>query len=386
MSQVIYLDHSATTKAHPQVVEAMSQCFFTNYGNPSSLHRIGLTAERAVNKSRKDIGSIMGCQPKELIFTSGGSESNNLAILGVTEKYANKGKHVITTRIEHASVLGPCEYLKQKGFQVTYLDVDSWGSIDLQQLADSITAETILISIMMVNNELGSVQPIEKISQLVKEKASNAFLHVDGVQAIGISKIDLRELGVDLFSFSGHKFYGPKGIGGLYVRQGVQLMPMIHGGGQENGLRSGTENLPGIVGMAKALTLVSANREIETDRMRKLQQQLWQGISAELPSAILNSDLEKGAPHIVSISFPGVKGEVLLHYLESEGIYVSTGSACSSKSRNISHVLSAIGLNQREADGTIRFSFGIENTKEDINYTIRKTVLGVKDLINIIGR
>jgi cysteine desulfurase len=388
LTREVYLDNSATTKAIPQVGAAMMECLERFYGNPSSLHRLGLEAEKKVAQARRQIAQALGCNPKELIFTSGGSESNNLAIKGAARFYRSRGNHIITARTEHPSVLAAYESLEKEGFQVTYLDVNNTGHICLEQLADSMTTATILVSLMMINNELGTVQPVEKAVTLVREKAikNKVCFHVDGVQAVGMMPVNLGKLGVDLYSFSGHKFHGPKGIGGLYVKPGIQLQPLIEGGGQEGGLRSGTENVPGIVGMAKAIGLVTAGMDEKISKLRRLQQQLWQGITKEITGCRLNSDLEQGAPHIVSISFPGVKGEVLLHYLESEGVYVSTGSACSSRSRNISHVLAGIGLSEAEADGTIRFSFGVDTSEEDIHYAVNKTVTGVKELKQVRGR
>ncbi|MBS4026259.1 MAG: cysteine desulfurase [Clostridia bacterium] len=388
MTREVYLDNCATTKAIPQVVAAMVECLERYYGNPSSLHRLGLEAEKKVAQARRQIAQALGCNPKELIFTSGGSESNNLAIKGATRFYRSRGNHIITAKTEHPSVLAAYESLEKEGFQVTYLDVSNTGHICLEQLGDSMTAATTLVSLMMINNELGTVQPVEKAVTIVREKAvkNKVCFHVDGVQAVGMMPVNLGKLGIDLYSFSGHKFHGPKGIGGLYIKPGIQLQPIIEGGGQEGGLRSGTENVPGIVGMAKAISLVTAGMEEKISRLRRLQQQLWQGITKEIPGCKLNSDLEQGAPHIVSISFPWVKGEVLLHYLESEGIYVSTGSACSSRSRNISHVLAGIGLNEAEADGTIRFSFGGDTIEDDIHYAVNKTVTGVKELKQVMGR
>jgi cysteine desulfurase len=388
LNREIYLDNSATTKVFPQVVEAMAECQERSYGNPSSLHRLGQKAEKKVAQARREIAQTLGCNPKELIFTSGGSESNNLAIKGAARFYRSRGNHLITAKTEHPSVLAAFKSLEKDGFEVAYLDVNNAGEIYLEQLAGSLTAATILVSLMMINNELGTVQPIDQAVALVREKSgkNKVCFHVDGVQAVGMMPVNLEKLGIDLFSFSGHKFHGPKGIGGLFIKQGVQLQPLIEGGGQEGGLRSGTENVPGIVGMAKAIYLVNKGMEEKRAKHRMLQKQLWQGISKEITGCRLNSDLNQGAPHIVSISFPGIKGEVLLHYLESEGVYVSTGSACSSRSRNISHVLAGIGLSEIEADGTIRFSFGIDTSEEEIHYAVNKTVAGVKELKQVMGR
>ncbi|MDW7675554.1 MAG: cysteine desulfurase family protein, partial [Bacillota bacterium] len=343
-------------------------------------------AEKAVAQGRGILAKNLNCKPKELIFTSGGTESNNLAIKGIAEFYQNRGKHIITTKIEHPSVLEVCQELEQEGFAITYLEVDHLGNISLEELQEAITPETILVTIMMVNNELGAVQPIKDLAAIIKKQGKAPFFHVDGVQAMGMLPIDLQELSIDLFSFSGHKFHGPKGVGGLFIKEGVQLVPLLDGGGQEKGIRSGTENVPGIVGMAKALAIAGEAREDKAAKIRALQQLLWNGISTEVADCKLNSDLVIGAPHIISISFPGIKGEVLLHYLESEGIYVSTGSACGSRSRNISHVLQAIGLNDKEADGTIRFSLSVETEEADILYTVDKITAGIKELRLLMGR
>lgn len=384
LTRLVYLDNSATTRVLPEVMQVMVECMDKNYGNPSSLHGMGIEAEKIISKSRRQIAQFFGCKPKEMIFTSGGSESNNLAIKGIVENYKKQGNHIITTKIEHPSVLAVCEQLEKEGFDVTYLSVDNKGRISLQEMEENLTSNTILVSIMMVNNELGTVQPIQQIGQLIKSKNNSTFFHVDGVQAAGIMPIKLNTLHVDLFSFSAHKFHGPKGVGGLFVRDGVKLKPLIIGGGQENLLRSGTENVPGIAGMAKAISLIDT--ATQSQKIRSLQVALWQGISKEVENCKLNSDLEHGAPHILSVSFAGVKGEVILHYLESEGIYVSTGSACSSRSRNISHVLNSIGLNDLEADGTIRYSLSQDISLADIDYAVEKTVVAVRELKQVMRR
>lgn len=383
----VYLDNSATTRPRDEVVDAMTYMLKNAYGNPSSLHRKGLEAEKEIEKSRKIISKFLGVDSKEIYFTSGGTESNNIAIQGLIKKYSKRGNHIITTKIEHSSVLNIFKYYEDKGFKVTYLDVDEKGIVDLEQLENSIKDETILVSVMMVNNEIGTIQPIKKIKDIIKKKNNNVKFHVDGVQAFGKIDVSLRSLEIDTFSFSGHKIHGPKGIGGLYVRNSIILEPIIFGGNQEKGLRSGTENVPGIVGLSKAVEIIKNNFEDEKNYIKELKKYFVDKVIEKIDNIKINSYIDdRCAPHIVNISFIGVKGEVLLHYLEEDGIFVSTGSACSSHKKGRSHVLQSIGLKEKEIEGAIRFSFAFYNTKEEIEYVIDKLERSVKDIRKITMR
>lgn len=383
----VYLDNSATTRPRDEVINAMTYMFKNAYGNPSSLHRKGLEAEKEIEKSRNIISRFLGVDSKEIYFTSGGTESNNIAIQGLIKKYSKRGNHIITTKIEHSSVLNIFKYYENKGFKVTYLDVDEKGIVDLEQLENSINDETILVSVMMVNNEIGTIQPIKKIKDIIKKKNNNIKFHVDGVQAFGKIDVSLRSLEIDTFSFSGHKIHGPKGIGGLYVRNGIILEPIIFGGNQEKGLRSGTENVPGIVGLGKAVEIIKNNFQSEKRHLEELKNYFINKVTEKIDNIKINSYTDdRCAPHIVNISFVGVKGEVLLHYLEEDGIFVSTGSACSSHKKGRSHVLQSIGLKEKEIEGAIRFSFAFYNTKEEIEYVIDKLERSVKDIRKITMR
>ncbi|SHH86128.1 cysteine desulfurase [Caloranaerobacter azorensis DSM 13643] len=383
----VYLDNSATTRPRDEVIDSMIYMLKSVYGNPSSLHRKGLEAEKEIEKSRTIISKFLGVDSKEIFFTSGGTESNNIAIQGIIKRYAKRGKHIITTKIEHPSVLNIFKYYEDKGFEVTYLNVNEKGIIDLKQLEDSITDKTILVSIMMVNNEIGTVQPIKEIVEIIKKKNKNVKLHVDGVQAFGKIDIQLKNLGVDVFSFSGHKIHGPKGVGGLYIKNGTVLEPIIFGGNQERGLKSGTENTPGIVGLGKAVEIIKNNFEDEKNHILDVKKYFIDKVLEKIDNIKINSYTDdRCAPHIVNISFIGVKGEVLLHYLEEDGIFVSTGSACSSHKKGRSHVLKSIGLKEEEIEGAIRFSFAFYNTKEEIEYAVDRLEKSVRDIRKIMMR
>ena len=375
----IYLDNSATTKPLPKVIEAVVDSMEINYGNPSSLHNKGLRAERIMKKARKKIDEKLNVKNKgNIIFTSGGTECNNLALKGITENYQNRGNHIITTRVEHSSVLNVFKYLEDKGFDVTYLPVDSKGIISLNDLRQAIKETTILVSIMQVNNELGSIQPIEKAAEIIKEQNKLTFFHVDGIQSFGKIYVDPVNMGIDLFSISGHKFHGPKGIGALYLKEGIKIPPLLHGGGQEESIRSGTENIPGIAGLIPALDhLPDLNQNNNLDKkILNLKNYFLEKIknnSEDLPDFKINTPLsssEDSAPHIVNISFAGLKGEVIVHSLENKGIYISTGSACHSQKDDKSSVLKAIDLPEEYLHGTIRISFSRFNTRKEINFLI----------------
>ena len=373
----IYLDNSATTRPLPEVVDAVVESMKVKYGNPSSLHNKGLKAERLMKEARQKISKILKLKDKgEIIFTSGGTEANNLAIKGIVESYQNRGNHLITTEVEHSSVRNVFKYLENKGFEVTYLPVDQKGFISLTDLRQAIRKKTILVSIMHVNNELGSIQPIEEAAEIIKEENHMTFFHVDGIQSFGKIFINPVKMGIDLLSISGHKFHGPKGIGALYLKEGINIKPILHGGGQEGNIRSGTENIPGIAGLTPALEGLPrlGPRKKSDNRLKDLRDYCIKQLqvrSGELPDHIINTPLDRGAaPHIINISFAGLKGEVIIHSLESEGIYLSTGSACHSQKNEKSSVLEAIGLPGKYLHGTIRISFSKFNTEEEIDYFI----------------
>ncbi|MCG8512504.1 MAG: cysteine desulfurase [Halanaerobiales bacterium] len=367
----VYLDNSATTKPLPQVIDYMTEALTTNYGNPSSLHNKGLAAEKTIKKARESIARKLGVSSAEIYFTSGGTESNNLAIKGVASHYQHRGRHLITTGIEHSAVLESFLALEEEDFEVTYLPTDRYGQLDLATLEKAIRPDTILVSLFHVNNELGTILPIAEIGRLIKGKNKNTFFHIDAIQSFGKILLTPAEWAVDLLSISAHKIHGPKGIGALFLRKGLEIKPLLLGGGQESGLRSGTENMPGIAGFIPAVEHLpdfteEQNREAKTDQLKKY---FMTELKKYYPGAVVNSPTS-GAPHILSVSFPGLKGEVLVHSLASKGIYVSTGSACYSKSNEKNHVLREIKLPPSHIDGTLRFSFSSFNNQEEIDYTI----------------
>lgn len=366
----IYLDNSATTRVRPEVVAAMVRVMEEDYGNPSSVHRRGQAAEQAVKAARKAVAEVLSVDPEEIVFTSGGTEANNLAILGLARARVRQGRHLITTAVEHHSVLEAFHRLENEGFQVTYLPVDREGLPDLNALREALTPETILVSTMHVNNEVGAVTPLEEVAQLLNQRKPRPAWHVDAVQGFARLPLLPYRLGIDLVSLSAHKIRGPKGIGALFVRRGTHLQPQLLGGGQEAGLRSGTENVPGIVGLGVAARLAWEERAEAVAHMSKLKARLRDRILAEIPDTVANGPKERGAPHILNISFGGLRGEVLLHALEERGIYVSTGSACSSHHAPGSHVLAAMRLPPALRDGAIRFSLAPTNTEEEIDYTV----------------
>ncbi|MBZ4666299.1 cysteine desulfurase family protein [Mahella sp.] len=368
MPKEVYLDNSATTAVLPQAVQDMDECFLRSYGNPSSLHQKGIEAERILKYARHIIADSIGADDKSIIFTGSGTEANNLAIQGVAHAYARIGKHLITTSIEHPSVLNTFKALEDEGFSVSYIGADRYGNIDMDEMNAAIRDDTVLVSVMYVNNEVGSILPVQDIGQLLKRCDHRIIFHIDAVQAYG--KLSLKPLipFADLMTISAHKIHGPKGIAALYMRDGVRIKPIIYGGGQERDIRSGTENVPGAAGFAAAAGALSAE---SADYLLNLKQMLAKGILEAVPNANINGpDVDKGAPHILNISFNGVRGEVLVHALEQEGIYVSTGSACSSRKQKVSHVLKAMGLPTASCESAIRFSLSTLNTQDDIEYTI----------------
>jgi cysteine desulfurase len=364
---VIYLDNSATTQTDPEVAEVMADVMTKVFGNPSSLHGLGVKAERLITGARKVIAQALQVSPEEIFFTSGGTEANNLAIRGVAEEYASRGKHLITTKIEHPSVYDVFQYLERKGWNVTYLPVDQQGRINPDDVERAITDETVLVSIMHVNNEIGTIQPIEEIGRRLGRYPKVLF-HVDAVQSFGKIPLLPRQAKIDFLSASGHKLHGPKGIGCLYIRKNLHLPPLLIGGGQEQGIRSGTENVPGIAGMAKAVVLAQQKGQTFLHDCYRWKESFLRQVQAELPSVIVNGDVSKegGAPYIINLSFPGLKSEVIVHALEKEGVYVSSKSACSSKKEMPSRVLKALGRTDEEALGSIRISMGRMNTENDV--------------------
>ena len=365
-----YFDNSATTKVLDSVKDIVVKTMTEDYGNPAAKHRKGMEAEQYIREARKIIADSMKVQEKEILFTSGGSESNNMALIGTAWANQRAGKHIISTAIEHPSVYNPLGVLEELGFEVTILPVDHDGHISLKELEEAIRPDTILVSTMYVNNEVGAVEPVEEISRVIKAKNPSALYHVDAIQAYGKYVIRPKKQGIDLLSVSSHKIHGPKGVGFLYIRSGVKIKPLIYGGGQQAGMRSGTENVPGVAGFGAAV------KEMYTDHAEKIQKLI--GLKdymtdrlGEIEGTVINSKKgEASAPQIVSVSFEGVRSEVLLHALEDKGIYVSSGSACSSNHPGISGTLKGIGVAQKLLDSTIRISFSIFNTKEEVDYTI----------------
>ncbi|WP_314584543.1 cysteine desulfurase family protein [Paenibacillus terrigena] len=363
---MLYFDHCASTPPYDEVVQTLSEVMRMQYSNPSSIHQAGLAAEKLVTRSREVIAAALKVSPNEILFTSGATESNNIAIQGAALKKKSRGNHIITTGIEHSSVYECCRLMQRQGFDVTYLPVDASGCIRLEDLRAAITEQTILVSIMHVNNEMGSIQPITEIGKLLSDYPRIIF-HVDGVQGLGKLPVQLKEWGVDLYSISAHKVRGPKGVGLLYCREGVQLQSLYAGGEQERGLRPGTLNVPGIVAMAKAIRMTIERQPEAVEKMLQLRNQLIQVVDS-IPELVLNSgrDTERAAPHIVHFSYPGMKPEVIIHMLEESDIMASTQSACSSKDLKPSRVLLAMGCNEARAAGGIRISLAAEQSEQDI--------------------
>lgn len=364
----------------------MGRVLRETYGNPSSLHRKGLESEKLIEQAREIIARSLAVKKQEIFFTSGGTESNNLALQGAARAYRSRGRHIISSQIEHKSVLETLAALEKEGFEVTYLPVDQQGRVRVEDVQKSLRDDTILVSIMYCNNETGAMQPIEEIGQLLRDRSKLLF-HVDGVQAYGKIPLKLRGQRIDLLSLSSHKIHGPKGVGALYVRSGVHVQPLLYGGGQEHGLRSGTENVPGIVGFGKAAEQTYAQLDEARKHLQHLRDSFRERVQREIPEVRINTpEGELAAPHIVNVSFAGLRGEVLVHALEQEGIFVSTGSACSSKEVSFSHVLRAIGLSEAEGIGSLRFSFAVENTLEEVDWTINRLKRVVADLRTFIRR
>ena len=369
--KVIYLDHAATTATRPEVVEAMLPYFTENYGNPSSVYDLGSKNKSAVTNARETIAKALGTDTPNIYFTAGGSEADNWAIIATAEAYKNKGNHIITSKIEHHEVLHTCEYLeKERGFEVSYIDVDENGKIKLDELKKAIRPTTILITVMFANNEIGTIQPVKEIGAIAKEHG--ILFHTDAVQAFGQVPINVDEMNIDMLSASGHKLNGPKGIGFLYIRKGVKIRSFIHGGAQERKRRAGTENVPGIVGLGKAVEIAVATMKERTKHEMELRDYLIDRVLAEVPYTRLNGDRQDRLPNNVNFSFQFIEGESLLIMLDMAGICGSSGSACTSGSLDPSHVLLGIGLPHEIAHGSLRLSLGDENTKEEMDYVIEK--------------
>ncbi|MBW2983920.1 cysteine desulfurase NifS [Candidatus Woesearchaeota archaeon] len=373
----IYMDHAATTQTDPEVVKAMEPCFTKKFGNASSLHQFGVEAKEALEESREKIAKLINAKPSEIIFTSCGSESNNLALKGIMYANKKKGNHIITSRIEHHAIIETCKYLEKQGFTVTYLPVDKYGMVDPGAVEKAITNDTVLVSIMHANNEIGTIEPIEEIGKLCREK--KVYFHTDAVQTVGKIPVDVKKLNVDLLSSSAHKLYGPKGVGFLYKKEGINLVPLIHGGGHEAGFRSGTENVAGIVGFAKACELAEKRMDKEITHLRKLSKKLVDGV-LKIENSYLNGHPEKRLPGTNNFRFDFIEGESLILRLDMKGIAASTGSACSTKSLEPSHVLTAIGLKHVQAHGSLRLSLGKDNTEAQVDYLLGVLPNIVKEL------
>ena len=367
----VYLDNSATTKCLPEVAALMTRIMCDEYGNPSSLHKKGVESEKYVRYAKEVIAKCMKVQEKEILFTSGGTESDNIALIGSAYANYRAGRHIITTRIEHPAVLQTCAYLEEQGFSVTYLPVNAKGVISLADLERAMTKNTILVSIMHTNNEVGAVQPIEQAGELIKRMNPSTLFHVDAVQGFGKCRIYPKRMHIDLLTVSAHKLHGPKGVGFLYINEKAKVRPIIFGGGQQKGMRSGTENVPGIAGMAKAIEEVFSEFDEKIEYLYKIKERFVKGVSA-LEGIRLNGPVGRdGAPHVVSVSIQGVRSEVMLHALEDKGIYVSAGSACSSNKPSVSATLKAIGVEKQYLDATLRFSFSLYTTETEIDYTVK---------------
>jgi cysteine desulfurase len=372
---MIYLDQAATTPVRAEVLEAMKPYFSEYFGNPSTIYKVGREAKKAMENARKQVADLIGANPDEIIFTGGGTESDNIAIKGIVFK--NKGNHIITSQIEHPAVRETCKYLENNGFEVTYLPVYKEGIVKVDDLKKAITDKTILITIMHVNNEIGTIQPIEEISAIAKEKGIT--FHCDAVQSVGKIPVDVNKLNVDLLSLSGHKIYGPKGIGALYIRKGVRLEPILHGGGQERDLNPGTENVAGMVGLGKASEIAKNELKDNMEHLFNLREKLIEGVLT-IEESYLNGDINRMIPGLANFNFKGIEGESLVLLLDAEGIAGATGSACSSKKLTASYVLTSIGLADVDSHGSFRITLGHSNTEEDIEKTIEALKTSVAKL------
>jgi cysteine desulfurase len=371
MNNKIYMDYSATTYTKPEVLEEMLPYFTESFGNPSSLYTLADNNKKAISMARERVAKAINADASEIYFTSGGSEADNWAIKGIAFAKKDKGNHIITSAIEHHAIINTCKFLERNGFEVTYLPVDEYGFVNPEDVRAAITDKTILVSIMFANNEIGTIQPIKEIGAVCKEK--KVLFHTDAVQAVGHVSIDVKEMNIDLLSMAGHKFHGPKGVGALYIRRGVRIENLIHGGGQERSKRGSTENVPGIVGMGKAIELAISNMDKEGKRISALRDKLIKELTEKIPYTKLNGPTgDKRLPSNVNMSFIGIEGETLLLDLDDKGICASTGSACASGDLEPSHVLLAIGLDHGVAHGSLRLSLGEKTTEEEVEYVIRE--------------
>ncbi len=361
----IYFDHNSTTPLDPRALEAMLPYLSDHYGNASSVHSVGQTARAGMERSRELIASLLGCRPDELYFTAGATESTNLAIKGVADLMAHKGRHIVTTKIEHQAVLEPCRFLESHGYEITYLDVDSLGYVSAEELRRALRPDTILVSVIFANNEIGTIQKLKELCSIAHDRG--VLFHTDATQAVGKMPVNIRELEVDLLSASAHKFYGPKGIGLHYARIGTRFSPLIHGGAHERGKRAGTENVAGAVGLARALELCIAELERNNTHLRNLSQKLTDGVLSNIPEARLHGDRQNGLPGTMFFTFPGCDGEAIIVSLDMAGIEVSSGSACTSGATEPSHVLLTMGIPRQEASSAVRFSLGRGNTEVEVD-------------------
>ena len=365
----VYLDNNATTRMREEVLEAMLPYYKDIYGNASSIHEFGRLARRAIDDARQKVADLLGAaSPEEIIFTGSGTESDNFAIKGVANTLKSRGNHIITSAIEHQAVLNTCKFLEKEGYRVTYLKVDQYGIVDLNELKKSITDKTILITIMYANNEIGTIEPVEEIGKIAKERG--IYFHTDAVQAIGKVPFAVKDMKLDLLSMSAHKIYGPKGVGALYIRKATKITQLLHGGHHEMGKRASTENVAGLVGLGKAAELAKKELPVEVKKLTELRDYLYKGITSNIESVRLNGHPEKRLPNTLNVGFKYLEGESIILNLDMEGIAVSTGSACTSGSLEPSHVLTAMGVDPAETQGSIRFSLGRDNTKEDMDYVI----------------
>ena len=368
VDRLIYMDNAATTATRPEVLDAMLPYFSQTYGNPSSIHRAGRESRRAIENARKQVAAALHCEPREVYFTAGGSESDNWAIRCAAKALEKKGRHIITSVIEHHAVLHTCEYMEKQGYEVTYLPVDEFGRVSVENVKNAIRPDTVLVSIMAANNEIGTLQPIREIGKITRE--AGVLFHTDAVQAVGAVPVDVNDWNVDMLSLSGHKFHAPKGVGALYIRKGVRISNLIHGGAQERGLRAGTENLPGIVGLGRAIELAVDELPDYTERLTGMRDRLIEGILKAIPDTRLNGHPTERLPGNANVSIRYIEGEALLMRLDLAGIAGSSGSACTSGSLDPSHVLLAIGLPHEIAHGSLRLSLGRDTTDEEIDYVL----------------
>lgn len=382
--KTIYLDNSATTRVYKESAELAADVMYNFYGNPSSLHRKGIQAEKLIKRAKEQIADTIKASPQEIYFTSGGTEADNLAIIGSAR--ASRGKHIISTNVEHPAVLSTLQYLEKKGYTVDRAPVLKNGSVDLERFSKMLRNDTALVSCMYVNNEIGTIEPVDKIKKILKSANSNALFHVDAVQAYGKIPFTAASLDADLISLSSHKIHGPKGIGALYIRNKTKLLPVMFGGGQQEGIRPGTENVPGIAAFGLSAEICHRDFENKTKNMEYLKNRLREGILTNIDDVVINTPIENAAPHILNVSFAYVKAEVLLHSLENDGIYVSSGSACSSHKKGPSYVLTAIGTERHMIDGSIRFSLSEFTTEEEIDFTIEKLIENVRKIRKLMKK